>query len=141
SYTRDLIAPTITLASASSVGCNPTAAAIAAAFGSASVSDNCSSGLTATGTVQSEVGSGCSYSTTKTWTVTDHCGNNSTTSQTVSYTRDLIAPTITLDPASSVGCNPTAAAIAAAFGSASVSDNCSSGLTATGTVQPEVGSG
>src|SRR6185295_1195661 len=96
---------------------------------------------TATGTVQTEVGSGCNYSNTKTWTVTDNCGNNSTTSQTVSYTRDLIAPTITLDPASSVGCNPTASAIAAAFGSASVSDNCSSGLTATGTVQPEVGSG
>src|SRR5205814_502606 len=110
--------------------------------GAASVTDNCSTGLTATGTVQPETGSGCSFSTTKTWTVTDACGNTGTNSQTVSYTRDTQNPVITLGAAcTNLPCNPTAAQIASCFGAASVTDNCSTGLTATGTVQPETGSG
>src|SRR5260221_4377961 len=99
--------------------------AIAAAFGSATVTDNCSSGLVASGSVGTESGSGCTYSTTKSWTVTDNCGNTGTASQTVTYRRDTQAPVITLASASSLGCNPTTAQIAAAFGSATVTDNCS----------------
>src|SRR6185436_5210317 len=104
-------------------------------------SDNCSTGLTATGTTGSETGSRCTYQTTKSWTVTDNCGNTGTNSQTVTYTRDVTAPVITLAAATSLGCNPTAAEIEAAFGAASVSDNCSTGLVATGSVGSETGSG
>src|SRR4029077_15984848 len=107
---------------------------IAAAFGSASVSDNCSSGLVATGTIGAEQGTGCSRTVTKSWTVTDACGNIGKASQGVTFTRDSDATAITLTAASALGCNPTDAQIAAAFGSASVSDNCSSGLVATGTI-------
>jgi hypothetical protein len=140
-YTRDTEKPVITLAAAGTLGCNPASSDIAAAFGSASVSDNCSVGLSASGTVQTETGSGCSYSTTKTWTVTDGCGNIGTASQTVNYTRDTEKPVITLAAAGTLGCNPASSDIAAAFGSASVSDNCSVGLSASGTVQTETGSG
>src|SRR6185369_955416 len=121
--------------------CNPTQAQINAAFGTASVTDNCSTGLTATGVVGTETGSGCSFSTTKTWTVTDNCGNTQTASQTVTYTRDVIKPTITVTASSALPCNPTQAQINAAFGTASVTDNCSTGLTATGVVGAEFGSG
>jgi hypothetical protein len=93
-YKRDTIAPVITLTDAGTLPCNPTAAQIAAAFGTASVTDNCSSGLVASGTVCPETGSGCSFSTTKKWTVTDACGNTGTASQTVNYTRDTHAPVI-----------------------------------------------
>ncbi|MBL0337507.1 MAG: immunoglobulin domain-containing protein [Chitinophagaceae bacterium] len=140
-FTRDTQAPVITVTPSSPVGCNPTAAAITAAFGTASVTDNCSTGLTATFTDGPEVGSGCSFSVTRTWTVTDACGNIGTTTQTITFTRDTQAPVITVTPSTPVGCNPTAAAITAAFGTASVTDNCSTGLTATFTDDPEVGSG
>ncbi|MBL0337512.1 MAG: hypothetical protein IPP73_20000 [Chitinophagaceae bacterium] len=76
-----------------------------------------------------EVGSGCSFSLTRTWTVTDACGNIGTTTQTITFTRDTQAPVITVTPSTPVGCNPTAAAITAAFGTASVTDNCSTGLS------------
>src|SRR5204863_8371613 len=82
----------ISLTAASSLGCNPTSGDIAAAFGSASVSDNCSTGLVATGTVGSVGGSRGRYSATKSCRVTDYCGNTGTASQTVTYTRDLTAP-------------------------------------------------
>ncbi|MBL0337514.1 MAG: hypothetical protein IPP73_20010 [Chitinophagaceae bacterium] len=140
-FTRDTQVPVITVTPSSPVGCNPAAAAITTAFGTASVTDNCSTGLTATFTDGPEVGSGCSFSVTRTWTVTDACGNIGTASQTITFTRDAQAPVITVTPSSLVGCNPTAAAITAAFGTASVTDNCSTGLTATFTDGPEVGSG
>jgi hypothetical protein len=140
-YTRDTIAPVITVTASGTLGCNPTSGQIAAAFGTASVTDNCSSGLSATGTVGSETGSGCTFSKTKSWTVTDNCGNTGTASQTLTYTRDTIAPVITVTAAGTLGCNPTSGQIAAAFGTASVTDNCSSGLSATGTVGSETGSG
>jgi hypothetical protein len=140
-YTRDVVKPTIVVATAGSLPCNPTTAQIAAAFGGATVSDNCSTGLTATGVVGAETGSGCSFSTTKTWTVTDNCGNTQTATQTVNYTRDVVKPTIVVATAGSLPCNPTTAQIAAAFGGATVSDNCSTGLTATGSVGVESGTG
>src|SRR5204862_304729 len=138
---RDTQAPLITLATAGTLNCNATAANVAAAFGSASVTDNCSTGLTATGTVQAEVVTGCNVSVTKTWTVTDACNNTGTASQTVTFSRDTQAPVITLAAAGTLNCNATAAQVTAAFGSASVTDNCSTGLTATETVQAEVVTG
>src|SRR4029078_68979 len=140
-FTRDNTKPVITFTAPSAVACNGHAATVAAAFGIASVSDNCSVVLIATGTVQPEVVNGCNVSVTKTWAVTDACGNTGTASQTITFTRDNTPPVITLTAPSAVACNGNAATVAAAFGTASVSDNCSVGLTATGTVQPEVVNG
>ena len=137
SYTRDTELPVITLAAAGALTCNPTAAEIEAAFGVASVSDNCSQNLIAQGVVGQESGAGCSFQTTKNWTVTDNCGNVGVQSQTVSYTRDTELPVITLAAAGALTCNPTAAEIEAAFGAASVSDNCSQKLIAQGVVGQE----
>ena len=102
--TVDLVKPTITLTALSPTPllCNPTTAQIAAAFGAATVSDNCSQGLTATGVVGTESGSGCSFSTTKSWTVTDACGNTQTAMQTVSYTRDVVKPTVSNAPPAAI---------------------------------------
>src|SRR5260221_7644765 len=105
----------ITLTAAATLGCNPTAAQIAAAFGTASVSDTCSQGLVASGVVGAETGSGCSFQTIKTWTVTDGCGNSSTNKKPDSYSRDTGAPVISFTDPATLGCNPTAAQIAAAF--------------------------
>src|SRR6185369_10607871 len=119
-YTRDVIKPTITITASGTPPCNPTQDQINAAFGTASVTDNCSSNLTATGVVGAETGSGCTFSTTKTWTVTDNCGNTQTNSQTATYTRDVIKPTITITNPGTPPCNPTQDQINAAFGTASV---------------------
>ena len=140
-YSRDTELPVITLVAAASLPCNPTAAQIEAAFGAASVSDNCSVNLIAQGTVGQESGAGCSFQTTKNWTVTDGCGNVGVQSQTVTYSRDTELPVITLVAAGTLPCNPTAAQIEAAFGAASVSDNCSQNLIAQGTVGQESGTG
>src|SRR5204862_7220019 len=140
-FIKHTLAPVITLAAARTINCNDTTLFVTNAFGSASVTDNCSTGLTATGTVQAEVVTGCNVSVTKTWTVTDACNNTGTASQTVPLSRDTQAPLITLATAGTLNCNATAANVAAAFGSASVTDNCSTGLTATGTVQAEVVTG
>ncbi|WP_205514036.1 beta strand repeat-containing protein, partial [Longitalea arenae] len=140
-FTRDTEAPVITLTASTAVICNPTADQIAAAFGTASVTDNCSTGLTATFTDGAETGTGCDRSITRTWTVTDACGNTATQTQTITFTRDTEAPVITLTASTAVICNPTADQIAAAFGTASVTDNCSTGLTATFTDGAETGTG
>src|SRR5262249_2217184 len=124
SFTRDTQAPTITVTNTSALNCNPTATDIAGAFGAATVSDNCSTGLTASFVEGAETGSGCTHSVTRTWTATDACGNTATTSQTVTFTRDTQAPTITVTSTSTLNCNPTASDIAGAFGTATVSDNC-----------------
>src|SRR5678816_4774346 len=80
--------------------CNPTAAQINAAFGTASVTDNCSTGLTATFSDGAEVpGSGCSVSITRTWTVSDACGNTGTQTQTITFTRDVTCLLYTSDAA------------------------------------------
>jgi hypothetical protein len=121
----------ITLADPGTLGCNPTTAEVAAAFGAATVTDNCSAGLTATFTDGAESVTGCTVSVTRTWSATDDCGNTATATQTVSFTRDTDQPVITLADPGTLGCNPTTAEVAAAFGAATVSDNCTIGLTAT----------
>ena len=140
-YSRDTELPVITLVAAASLPCNPTAAQIDAAFGAASVSDNCSQNLVAQGVVGQESGTGCSFQTTKNWTVTDGCGNVGVQSQTVTYSRDTELPVITVAASDSLGCNPTESQIAEAFGDASVSDNCSTGLVASATISEEDGAG
>src|SRR5439155_24371297 len=132
-FARDTTAPVITLANASALGCNPTGAQIAAAFGAATVTDNRRSGLVASGTIGAEQGSGCSRSVTKSWTVTDGCGNVGTASQTVTFTRDdTAAPGITLAHATALGCHPGSAQIATANGGDTGTEHCRRGMLDTG---------
>src|SRR5204862_7884383 len=105
-YSRDTQKPVVALALPTRRSSDLTASDIAAAFGAASVSDNCSSGLAASGTVGAESGSGCSFSTTKSWTVTDGCGNTGTASPPVCYPRDTRKPVATPAGTSALGCNP-----------------------------------
>jgi hypothetical protein len=91
---RDSEAPVIRLSPATPLAYNPTDAEIAAAFGAASVTDNCSADLVANGILQPEQGDGCVRSVTKVWTATDAAGNLGTASQTISFVRDTSAPTI-----------------------------------------------
>src|SRR4030095_4308 len=124
-WTVDLIAPTINVTQTPlPAGCNPSAAAISAALGSATASDNCGP-VTPTPSDGPVTNNGCLYSQTRTFTATDACGNSATTSTTVTWTVDLIAPTINVTQTPlPAGCNPSAAAISAALGSATASDNC-----------------
>jgi hypothetical protein len=102
-FTRDTDKPVITLADPGTLGCNPTTAEVAAAFGAASVSDNCSTGLTATFTDGAESVTGCTVSVTRTWAATDDCGNTATATQTITFTRDTDKPVITLDGSGHTG--------------------------------------
>src|SRR5258705_209435 len=124
-WTEDLTAPAITATGNDApLGCNPTAAAIDAALGSATATDACGTPTvtTTTGTIQP---TGCFRSQTRTFTATDICGNTSTTSRTATWTEDLTAPTITATGNDApLGCNPAAAAIDAALGSATATDAC-----------------
>jgi hypothetical protein len=136
SWTEDHENPVINLNAATVIGCNPTADVIAAAFGSvASVNDNCSTGLFATGSVGNETGSGCTYSTTKTWTAIDACGNTGTTSQTVTYTRDTQAPSIACPNNIVI----TGTATTASWTTPGATDNCGT-PTVTQTAGPASGS-
>jgi hypothetical protein len=52
--------------------------------------------------------------------------NSATTSRTITWTSDLVPPVITATgTATSLGCNPTAAQIDAALGTATATDACS----------------
>jgi hypothetical protein len=99
--------------------CNPTPAQMSAAFGNATVTDNCST-VTPTGVLGAEtLVTGCTYQVIKTWTAIDACNNSSTASQTVTYTKDVTAPVITIAAFTPVTiCNPTPAQVSAAFGNA-----------------------
>ncbi|WP_143157214.1 HYR-like domain-containing protein [Cnuella takakiae] len=130
----DNVNPTITPSAGASggttsLGCNPTAAAIDAALGSATAADNCGlaavNGLTvSTGEV---VSNGCSRSQTRTWTATDACGNQSTATRTVTWTEDITPPTITCPANQTLACGSTPT-----FGTPTVTDNCGGTVTPTG---------
>src|SRR4051812_49946405 len=118
-YSKDTTPPVITLAATGSLNCNPSASEIAAAFGAATVNDDCSSGLTASGTVGAEtLVSGCTYSTIKSWTVTDSCGNIGTASQTLTYRSEERRVGKERGAPGSLNCNQKESEIAAAFGGA-----------------------
>ncbi|MDO8586265.1 MAG: HYR domain-containing protein, partial [Armatimonadota bacterium] len=75
--------------------CNPSSAAIDAALGTATASDNCGDvrPIPSDGTVSED---GCGRSQTRTWNVTDACGNAATpVSRTVTWTADTTPPVIT----------------------------------------------
>src|SRR4029434_565896 len=132
-YTKDATGPVITIAPFTPITiCNPTPAQVSAAFGNATATDNCGS-VTPTGVEGTEtLVSGCTYQTIKTWTAVDACNNSATAQQTVTYTRDVTAPTITVTAATPITiCNPTAPQVSAAFGNATATDACGS-VTPTG---------
>ena len=125
-WTSDTITPVITATGTSlTLSCNPTAAAINAALGTATATDNCGP-VTPASTDGLVTANGCARSQTRTWTATDACGNVSTpTTRTATWTLDTIAPVITATGTSlTLNCNPTAAAINAALGTATATDNC-----------------
>src|SRR6185369_14020513 len=138
-FTRDVVAPVITVTTSTNPSCNPTVTDITNAFGTASVTDNCSTGLTASFTDGAEQGASCSRTITRTWTAVDACGNTGTQTQTITFTRDVVAPVITVTTSTNPSCNPTVTDINNAFGTASVTDNCSTGLTASFTDGAEQG--
>src|SRR5205085_2196468 len=86
------------------LGCNPSAADIDAALGTATATDNCSVG-TPTASDSAMTSSGCGRSQTRTWNVSDACGNPAASvSRTVTWTVDTIAPSLTA-PADKTGAN------------------------------------
>ena len=94
-------------------------------FGNATATDACGT-VTPTGVEGTEtLVSGCTYQVIKTWTATDACNNSSTAQQTVTYTKDVTAPVITIAAATPITiCNPTPAQYSAAFGNATATDAC-----------------
>src|SRR5204862_7290136 len=117
----------------------PTRAQLQAASGRASVTHYCSPGLVATGTVDQDEAlvrrDRHSLPTRRSSALA--CGNTGTATQTLYFNRDTVNPVITLADPSSLDCNPTRARPEAALGAASVSDSCSPGLVATGTVDQD----
>ncbi len=84
--------PTVTATgSTTTLGCDPTAAAIEAALGTATASDNCGTPTLTPGTA-AVVSSGNNRSQTRTWVATDASGNTATTSRTVTWTVNCAPP-------------------------------------------------
>ncbi|WP_163708036.1 hypothetical protein, partial [Mangrovibacterium lignilyticum] len=132
-WKEDLESPVITAdMPGEDLGCNPTAEEIEAALGSASVSDNCDTGLSADSSDGAVSSDGCMMSQTRTFTAVDECLNEAVPVEvTVMWKVDTEAPVITAaSQGGDIGCNPTAEEIEAALGGASVSDNCDTGLSA-----------
>ena len=99
-------APTVTVPTGSSLGCNPvTLPTVASVTALVTATDACS---TATINVSSvDTTNGCTVTRTFTVTATDACGNTSV-AQTVVYTWtvDTTAPVVTVPTGSNLGCNP-----------------------------------
>src|SRR5439155_17681674 len=90
--------------------------------------DNCGalSPTALAGVDGSVVNNGCGRSQARTWNVSDACGNAAlTVSRTVTWTEDTTKPVIVASGTTlTLGCNPSAADIKAALGSASYTANC-----------------
>src|SRR5207244_135861 len=143
-WTVDITAPTISATGSTlTLGCNPTAAQIEAALGSATAADTCSS-VTPSPSDSAVTSSSCSRSQTRTWTAADACGHSATpASRLVTWTVDNTAPVITASGTTlALGCNPSASDINAALGTATATDNCSVGTpTATDSAVTSSGCG
>ena len=128
-WTEDITLPVINATGSTlTLGCNPTAAQIEAALGTATVTEACST-ILPTAVTSGVTSNGCLRSQTRTWTATDACNNAAVSvSRVVTWTEDLTLPVITATGSTlALGCNPSAAAIEAALGTATATDNCSVG--------------
>jgi hypothetical protein len=126
SWTSDLTPPTFTGSYTNVVlGCNPLPGDITAALGSATATDGCGTVTNITSSDALATTSGCTVTQVRTFTAVDNCNNSATITRTVSWTSDLTPPTFTgtYSPVT-LGCNPNAAAITAALGSATATDGC-----------------
>ncbi len=126
-WTHDNGMPVITATGTTlTLGCNPSAADIEAALGTAIVTDNChiNTIIITDGLVAGE--SVCAVSQTRTFNASDICGNVAlSVTRTVTWSIDTQVPVITTSGTTlALGCNPTAADIEAALGTATVEDNC-----------------
>ncbi|MBK9982139.1 MAG: hypothetical protein IPP15_06880, partial [Saprospiraceae bacterium] len=129
-WTHDNGRPVITATGTTlTLGCNPSAADIEAALGTAIVTDNChiNTIIITDGLVIGE--SICAVSQTRTFNASDICGNVAlSVTRTVTWSNDTQIPVITPSGTTlALGCNPTAGDIEAALGTATVEDNCSVG--------------
>jgi len=107
-------------------GCNPSAAVIDGALGVAGVTNGCGN-VVVTVTTSTVQASGCTRTQTRTWTATDDCNNFVTATRFLSWTEDLIPPTIAINgTGTNLGCNPTTSMINLALGIATANDNCGS---------------
>jgi hypothetical protein len=121
------------------LGCNPSEAAILAAFGSVSAIDNCTVGAPVV-TIDDVVVNGCQRSQKRTWNVSDACGNPAAAvSHTVTWTVDNTAPTVTNGATSftkPLGCNPSN--IEANFVTPTFDGGCSSATFTTNAGTPTI---
>jgi hypothetical protein len=122
-WTEDTQAPLIGATGTTlSLGCNPSAAQIDAALGTATATDNCGA-VTPTPSDSTVTSTGCSRSQTRTWTASDACGNAATpASRTVTWTEDTQAPVITCPTNMTVAW--TASTSTNDTGVATATDNC-----------------
>jgi len=107
SWTVDTTPPVITASgTALTLVCNPDAASIEAALGSATAADNCAVGTPTYS--DSPVTGDCTKSQTRTWGISDNCGNAAVpVSRTATWTEDTTKPTITTCPTGGdLGSNP-----------------------------------
>ncbi len=125
--------------------CNPNAATINNALGTATVSNTCDPNIIIYYS-DSDVVSGCTTTRTRIWTATNACGLSAVPiSRSATWTSDASGPTITITgyTANITACNPTSVQINAAFGTASATDKCSSSgnitITSTDSVVTTVG--
>jgi hypothetical protein len=126
SWTVDTTAPTVTVPTGSSLGCNPTTLPTDASVKAL---------VTATGTCSTptvsvshvDATSGCTLTRTFTVTATDACGNASAAQTVVySWTVDTTAPIVTFPTGSSLGCNPaTLPTVASVKALVTATDTCS----------------
>src|SRR5204862_833050 len=107
-WTLDTVAPVITATGTTlTLSCNPDAASIHAALGSATATDGCGP-VTPTATTSIVTATGCSRSQTRTWTATDACNNAAlSVSRTIRRTVDKDTRVITdTGTTLTLSCNP-----------------------------------
>jgi hypothetical protein len=126
SWTVDTTAPTVTVPTGSSLGCNPvTLPTVASVKALVTATDTCSTPTVNVSFVDATAG--CVVTRTFTVTATDACGNTSAAKTVVySWTADTTAPTVTVPTGSNLGCNPaTLPTVASVKALVTATDTCS----------------
>ncbi len=124
-WTEDVTPPVFTgIYGTAVLGCNPDGGTITSALGNATATDFCGNPIITftDGTIYSN---GCDRIQTRTFTATDGCSNTATISRTATWTADNTPPTLTSGGTTTIlGCNPSAADINGALGTATATDAC-----------------